>query len=67
MCTARAETLAVPADVTDAEAVGQFANRALERFGPRGVGVNDAAVALFGRLKECPHDELRKMRRVIRS
>ena len=55
------KAIAVPTDVTDEEAVGQLARRAIEAFGRMDVWVNDAAVTLFGRFDECPSDEYRKV------
>jgi NAD(P)-dependent dehydrogenase (short-subunit alcohol dehydrogenase family) len=46
--------LAVPTDVTDEEAVRELARRAVEHFGRIDVGVNNAAVGLFGRSEETP-------------
>jgi NAD(P)-dependent dehydrogenase (short-subunit alcohol dehydrogenase family) len=54
-CGARGvDALAVPADVTDADAVEEVARRAVERFGRLDGWVNCAAVMMFGALLEVP-------------
>jgi NAD(P)-dependent dehydrogenase (short-subunit alcohol dehydrogenase family) len=53
--------LAVPTDVTDAEAVRALAARAVGRFGRIDVWVNNAAVSLFGRFEETPPDAYRRV------
>ena len=56
-CEARGcAAIAVPADVTDEGQVQDVARRAVERFGPIDVWVNNAAVAAFGRFEETPAD-----------
>jgi short-subunit dehydrogenase len=57
-------TLVVPTDVTDAPAVDALADRALGRFGRVDVWVNNAGVALFGRLDDVP---LAAFRRVLET
>jgi NAD(P)-dependent dehydrogenase (short-subunit alcohol dehydrogenase family) len=56
-----ARALAVPVDVTDAEAVEGLARRAIETFGRIDVWVNDAAVTLFGRIEEVPLEDYRRV------
>jgi short-subunit dehydrogenase len=56
--------LAVPTDVTDAEAVEALARRAIETYGRIDVWVNNAGVTLFGRLEESP---LAEYERVVRT
>lgn len=45
---AGAEAIAVPADVTDEQAVRSIANTAVDRFGRIDVWINDAATGIFG-------------------
>lgn len=45
---------AVPADVTDARAVGHVARRTAERFGRIDVWVNCAGIAVFGKFGDVP-------------
>lgn len=52
----KADALALPADVRDAESVEQVARQAVHRFGRLDVWVNDAAVNLYGRLEDAPVD-----------
>jgi short-subunit dehydrogenase len=54
--------IAVPTDVTDAEAMKALASRAVEEFGRLDVWVNNAAVSVFGRFTETP---LRDFQRVL--
>jgi short-subunit dehydrogenase len=56
--------LAVPTEVTDAEAVQALAQQAVEHFGRVDVWVNNAAVTLFGRFEETP---LEAHKRVIET
>jgi short-subunit dehydrogenase len=51
--------LAVPADVTDQEALQSLAQRARDAFGSIDVWVNNAAVTLFARLEEAPYEVYR--------
>lgn len=55
------ETLVVPLDVTDPEAVTALARRTVERFGRVDVWVNNAAVAVFGPFQEVPLRDLRRV------
>lgn len=48
------------ADVADAEDVREIAARALDAFGRIDTWVNNAAVALFGRLDEVPVEDMRR-------
>lgn len=57
-----AEAVVVPADVTDATALDDLAQRTIERFGRLDVWVNNAAVSLFGSIQQTP---LRDIRRVV--
>lgn len=56
-----AQTLVVPTDVTDAEAVEDLARRAVRRFGRIDVWVNSAAVTLFGPFQKVPLEDFRKV------
>jgi NAD(P)-dependent dehydrogenase (short-subunit alcohol dehydrogenase family) len=51
------EALAVPADVTDPEAMEAVAGEAVGRFGRLDVWVNDASVNMFARVEEAPVDQ----------
>ena len=53
--------LALPADVTDREAVERVARGAIERFGRIDMWVNNAAVTMFGRLEEAPYEAYRRV------
>lgn len=53
--------LVVPTDVTDEEAVRELARRTVERFGRIDVWVNNAAVMIYGRLKDTPSDAYRRV------
>ena len=53
--------LAIPADVTDQEAIKSLARRAIETFGRIDVWVNNAAVTLFARIEEAPYEAYRKV------
>jgi NAD(P)-dependent dehydrogenase (short-subunit alcohol dehydrogenase family) len=54
--------IAVPTDVTDAEAMKMLASRAVQEFGRIDVWVNNAAVSVFGRFLDVP---LRDFQRVL--
>lgn len=54
--------LAVPTDVTDEMAVRALVDRAADRFGGIDVWVNNAAVTVFGRFEDIPHDAYRRVR-----
>lgn len=56
-----AKTVAVPADVADAESVKNLARRAVESFGHIDVWVNNAAVTLFARFEEAPLEAYRQV------
>ncbi|GIV96010.1 MAG: short-chain dehydrogenase [Herpetosiphonaceae bacterium] len=56
-----AQTLVVPIDVTNEDAVRELARRAVERFGRIDVWVNDAAVTLFSRFGEEPPEVYRRV------
>lgn len=56
-----ARALAIPADVTNEEAVRNLARQAAEHFGHIDIWINDAAVSLFGRFEETPPDAFRKV------
>jgi short-subunit dehydrogenase len=58
---AGARSLAVPADVADADAVEQVARRAVERFGRIDVWVNCAAVTAFAPFQEIPLADFRRV------
>lgn len=53
--------MAVPADVTDQNAVLEVARKAVETFGKIDVWVNNAAVTMFGRVEEAPYEACRKV------
>jgi short-subunit dehydrogenase len=53
--------LAVPTDVSDAEAVRELARRAVERFGRIDVWVNNAAVTAFAPFQEMPLEDFRRI------
>jgi short-subunit dehydrogenase len=55
------EALAVPTDVTDAEAVDALARRAVERFGTVDAWVNAAAVMSYGTFEETPDEVVRRV------
>lgn len=59
-----AEAMAVPADVTDEDAVRQVAREALRRFGRIDTWVNNAGVALYGTVEHVP---MRDFRRVVET
>ncbi|MBB1256169.1 SDR family NAD(P)-dependent oxidoreductase [Streptomyces sp. OF3] len=56
-----AEALAVPADVTDADALDSVARAADEHFGALDIWVNNAAVTAFGPIEEVPLDVQRRV------
>lgn len=61
-CTARGgQALAIPADVTDADAVQQVARETLDRFGRIDVWVNSAAVTVFGPFQDTPLQDIRRV------
>jgi NAD(P)-dependent dehydrogenase (short-subunit alcohol dehydrogenase family) len=53
--------LAVPTDVTDAEAMQELARRAVERFGRIDVWVNSAALTAFAPFQELPLEDFRRI------
>jgi NAD(P)-dependent dehydrogenase (short-subunit alcohol dehydrogenase family) len=53
--------LAIPADVTDQEAIKSLARRVIETFGRIDVWVNNAAVTLFARIEEAPYEAYRRV------
>jgi NAD(P)-dependent dehydrogenase (short-subunit alcohol dehydrogenase family) len=55
------EALAVPTDVTDADAVLALARRAVERFGRIDVWVNCAALTAFAPFQEIPLEDFRRV------
>ncbi len=55
------DALAVPTDVTDADAVQALAAQAVQRFGRIDVWVNCAAVTAFAPFQEIPLDEFRRI------
>jgi short-subunit dehydrogenase len=59
-----AQTLAIAADVTDADALRDVANSAIERFGRIDVWVNNAGVTAFGRFEETPADVFQRVMEV---
>lgn len=61
-CTALgARAIAVPTDVTDADAVQALANRAVEHFGRLDVWVNNAAVSYFSPFLKVPLEDFRRV------
>jgi len=61
-CAAAGGTaLAVPTDVSDAEAVRDLGRRAVARFGRIDVWVNDAAVTAFAPFQEIPLEDFRRI------
>jgi NAD(P)-dependent dehydrogenase (short-subunit alcohol dehydrogenase family) len=61
-CQARgAQALAVPTDVSDAEAVQDLARRAVATYGRIDVWVNDAALTAFGPFQEVPLQDFRRV------
>jgi NADP-dependent 3-hydroxy acid dehydrogenase YdfG len=53
--------LAVPTDVTDADAVERLAQQAEERFGRIDVWINNAGVYLAGRFEDVPPEDFRQL------
>ncbi|MCP2260660.1 Short-chain dehydrogenase [Streptoalloteichus tenebrarius] len=53
--------LAMPADVTDEEAVREVARSTVERLGRLDVWVNNAGVTLWGRVEEVPMEDFRRV------
>ena len=53
--------IAVPADVTDADALERAADRAVAAFGRIDVWVNNAGVAALGRFEDMPLDAFRRV------
>jgi NAD(P)-dependent dehydrogenase (short-subunit alcohol dehydrogenase family) len=61
-CVARGgQAIAVPTDVSDAQAVQELARRTVERYGRIDVWVNDAAVSAFGPFQEIPMEDFRRV------
>lgn len=56
-----AEAMVHPVDVTDAAAMEALAEAVVARFDRIDVWVNNAGVALYGRVEELPVDELRRV------
>lgn len=54
------EAVPVPTDVADPEAVERLADVAEDSFGRVDAWINNAAVAVFGRLMDAPLDDLRR-------
>jgi short-subunit dehydrogenase len=55
------ESIVVPTDVSDEQAVNDLANRTVDAFGRIDVWVNNAAVSAFGRTEEVPTDIYRRV------
>ena len=55
------EAIHVAADVADEEQVARVADTAIERFGGFDTWVNDASVAIYGRLDEIPMEDKRRL------
>ena len=56
-----ADVLAFPLDVADEEAVRALADAAVQRFGRIDVWVNNASVAVWGRVDEIPTPDIRRV------
>ncbi|MFE7225001.1 SDR family NAD(P)-dependent oxidoreductase [Nocardioides sp. NPDC057577] len=56
-----AEALAVPTDVTDADAVDRLADAAVEAYGPVALLVNNAGVETVGRIWDLPPERWRRL------
>ena len=56
-----AQALAVPIDVTDADALESLARQAEERFGRIDVWINNAGVYLAGRFEEVPPEDFERV------
>ncbi|EXG81923.1 SDR family oxidoreductase [Cryptosporangium arvum] len=61
---ARGDVLAVPTDVSDAAAVHALADAAESRYGRIDTWVNNAAVAMWGRIEDISGDEFDRVMRV---
>lgn len=59
------EALAIPTDVSDAEAVERAAAEAEEKLGPIDVWVNDAMVSVFSPVKEMEASDYRRVTEVL--
>jgi short-subunit dehydrogenase len=55
------KALAIPADVTDQQAMQNLARRVVELFGRIDVWINNAAVTLFGRFEQTPPEAYRRV------
>ncbi|MBM0226400.1 MULTISPECIES: SDR family oxidoreductase [Micromonospora] len=53
--------IAVPTDVSDAQAVRELAQRTLQRYGRIDVWVNNAAVSAFGRFQDVSEEDFRRV------
>jgi NAD(P)-dependent dehydrogenase (short-subunit alcohol dehydrogenase family) len=58
---AGAETLVIPTDVTDEEAVEELARRSVEEFGRIDTWVNNAGVMAYGRFEDIPSEVYRRV------
>ncbi|HEY4105388.1 MAG TPA: SDR family oxidoreductase, partial [Polyangiaceae bacterium] len=59
--TAGGQAIAVPADVSNREEVQRVANAAIERFGRIDTWINNAGVAIFGRLDHVSEQDSRRL------
>src|SRR5437868_10021601 len=59
------EALAIPTDVSDANAVEEAANRVEEAFGPNDIWVNDAMVSVFSPVKEMQPSDYKRVMEVL--
>ena len=57
----RSATLSSPTDVTDEQAVGNLAARAVERFGRIDIWINNAGVMLVGAFIDTPAEDYRRV------
>ncbi|HWC72824.1 MAG TPA: SDR family oxidoreductase, partial [Gemmatimonadales bacterium] len=57
----RAESLVLPLDVADAQAVDQAAQRVIDQWGAIDIWVNDAMVSVFSPISEMPPQEFRRV------
>ena len=55
------QALAAPADVADAEALGAAAQAGIDRWGRIDTWINDAGVAIYGRVEEVPVEDQRRL------
>jgi NAD(P)-dependent dehydrogenase (short-subunit alcohol dehydrogenase family) len=55
------QAIAVPTDVSDAQAVRELAQRTLQRYGRIDVWVNNAAVSVFGPFQDIPEEDFRRV------